>query len=156
MLGGIAFVSTGFLPTPVDKMLMVFEALTYALGSFLIARVGATYVSVINGVLLSVLRIGFFPFSLVFSVTYGLLIDGFFQVFKVKGKVDTNRSKLIISLVLATAITGVASMYVTTLMGMMPMVPTLYLAIIIIGVINGVVAGYLTVILWNRILKRYA
>jgi hypothetical protein len=154
LLGAVAFVSTGFLPSPVDKMLSVFQALTYALGSLIIAIGGATYVSVINGVLLSILRIGYFPFSLIFSVTYGLLVDGFFRVFRVKEKEHVDQSKLIISLVFATAIIGIASMYATTLMGMLPMLPTLYLAIIVIGAINGGVAGYLTTLVWNRILKR--
>ena len=46
--------------------------------------------------------------------------------------------------------TGVVSMYLTTLIQILPMVPTLYVAILFGGVINGVIAAYLTVLIWNR------
>ncbi len=155
LLGGIAFVSNGFLPTPIDKTLVVFQALAFALSSLLIVEGGATYASVINGILLSIFRIGYFPLSLVFSVVYGALVDGFFHAFKVKRQDHVNTAKLIISLALATAITGLASMYTTTLIQLLPMVPILYFAILVIGVFNGVAAGYLTLLVWNRYLARH-
>jgi hypothetical protein len=41
----------------------------------------------VTGLLLSGLRTGFFPFSLLFSLFYGVIIEGFFYFFKVrKGK----------------------------------------------------------------------
>jgi hypothetical protein len=84
LLGTVAFISTGFLPIPVDKMFVMIQALTFALGSLMMAGSGGAYASLINGILLSILRTGFFPFSLIFSLFYGLLIDGFFQAFKVR------------------------------------------------------------------------
>lgn len=155
LLGGVAFVSSAFLPTPIDKMLVVFQALAFALSSLLIIGGGATHSSAINGVLLSVFRIGYFPLSLAFSIIYGLLVDGFFHVFKVKEQDHVGKAKLIISLALATTITGLASMYTTTLMGLLPMVPTLYFAILMIGILNGAVAGYLTLLIWNRYLVHH-
>lgn len=148
----MAFVSTGFLPTPIDKMFVVTQALTFALGSLMMARSGATYASLINGILLSILRTGFFPFSLIFSLFYGLMIDGLFQAFKVKKGNYVKSARLITSLALGTSITGLVSMYLTTIIRLMPMAPILYFAILVIGVLNGVVAGYLVMLVWNKYL----
>jgi hypothetical protein len=83
------------------------------------------------------------------------LVDGFFHAFKVKQQDQLGKAKFIISLALATAITGLASMYTATLMGLLPMVPALYFAILVIGVLNGAVAGYLTLLIWNRYLAHH-
>ena len=56
MLGIIAFLSKAWLPTPIDKMFIVVQALTFTLASLLVGRWGATYASIVNGVLLSVIR----------------------------------------------------------------------------------------------------
>jgi hypothetical protein len=152
LLGTVAFVSTGFLPSPFDKMLIVFQALTFALGSLITSKGGATYVSLINGALLTVQRIEFFPLSIVFSLLYGVMIDFSFYAFKVRAKNNVSGTRLIAALTIVTAITGLASTFVTTLMGLMPMIPVLYFAILAIGVLNGVVAGYLALIIWKRFL----
>ncbi|MCS7103611.1 MAG: hypothetical protein NZ992_07005, partial [Candidatus Korarchaeum sp.] len=75
LLGVIAFTSKFLMPPMIDKVFLLVEATSFALSSILIGRWGATYASFVNGMLLSIVRIGFFPFSLMFSVLYGLLID---------------------------------------------------------------------------------
>ena len=155
LLGVVAFVSKGFLPTPMDKMFVVVQALTFALASLLIGGWGATYASVINGALLSIIRVGFFPFSLIFSIIYGLLIDGFFRLFTVKTDNYVKSVRLITSLTLSTAITGLTSIYITTLIGLMSIAPILYVIIFVIGVLNGVAAGYLTSLIWNKYLTHH-
>lgn len=152
LLGGIAFVSSGLMPSPFDKIFVVFQATAFALSSLLIARNGAVYSSIINGVLLSIFRIGYFPFSLFFSMAYGMLVDGFFHAFRIRGKTQLHRARLTVALAFATVITGVASMYTTTIMGLLPMLPALYLAIFAIGILNAVAASYLTSFIWNRYL----
>ena len=154
-MGTIAFVSTGFLPSPFDKILILFQALTFALSSLALKRGGATLASLINGVLLSISRTAFFPFSLLFSLTYGLLIDTLFYAVKVAPRNRPIRTKsLAITLAIATVTTGVVSMYLTTLIGLIPMVPTLYLGVLVAGVINGIIAGYLTAVIWKRSISR--
>ena len=151
VMGTIAFVSTGFLPSPIDKMLIVFQALPFALSSLALKKGGATLASLINGVLLSLFRTAFFPFSLVFSVVYGVFVDLLFYALKVAPeKRAVNAKKLAVALGVASGVTGVVSMYLTTLIQILPMVPTLYVAILFGGVINGVIAAYLTVLIWNR------
>ena len=150
----MAFVSNGFLPSPFDKMFIVIQALAFALGSLIIAKSGAIYASFINGVLLSLFRTGFFPFSLFFSLIYGLLIDGSFQVFKVNQGNNVKAKRLVFSLTLVTGVTGIVSMFLTTTMGLIPMVATMYLGVLVIGIFNGIIAGYLTLLIWNRFLSR--
>ena len=157
LLGVIAFISKGFLPNPVDKMFVLVQALTFALASLLTRGWGATYTSVVNGVLLSVLRIGFFPFSIIFSVIYGLLIDSLFRVFEIKtGEDNPVKTRLVICLLtLSSAITGLVSMYLSVLIGIMPMNLTLYLIVLVAGTLNGVVVGYLTALIWNKYLTHH-
>jgi len=150
LLGTIGFVSSGFLPSPVDKMLIGIQSLSFALASLIVNKGGATLASLITGLLLSILRVSFFPFSLIFSAVYGILIDGLFYLFKVQDGNLIKSKRLIVLLTVATGITGIASMYFTTLLNVIPMVPTLYIAILIGAVINGIIAGYLALIIWKR------
>jgi hypothetical protein len=78
------------------------------------------------------------------------LIDGFYNLFNVNERNKVKSKRLILLLSVATGITGVASMYMTTMLNLIPMIPTMYFAIIVGAIINGVIAGYLTVIIWNR------
>jgi len=134
-------------------MVIGIQALCFSLASLLVAKGGAIYASFITGLLLSILRTSFFPFSLLFSLFYGLLIDGFFYFFKVnKGKYVKSK-RLILLLTVATGITGVVSMYLTTMLCILPMIPVMYLAIIVVAILNGAIAGYLTVIIWNKYLS---
>jgi len=157
IFGVLILVFEMILPTPLDKMLVIIQALLLAISSLLLGRIGATYVAIIGGLLATVLRVGFAPFSLIFAVLYGLLVDGFFYVFKVRvphGDVKTNR--LMASLILSTAAVGLLSSYITVSIGLMPMMPVLYIIIIVIGIISGAAAGYLASFLWKRYLIHYA
>jgi hypothetical protein len=58
------------------------------------------------------------------------------------------------SLTVSTAITGLISVYITILIGLMPITPILYVIIFIIGVLNGVIAGYLTSLIWNKYFQK--
>ena len=151
-LGTLAFVSNGFLPSPLDKIIIGIQALSFSLASLLVTKGGAIYASFVTGLLFSIIRTSFFPFSLMFSLFYGLLIGSFFHFFEVSDGNNVNSRRLILLLTFATGITGVASMYLTTMLNVLPMIPTMYLGIIVGAIINGVIAGYLTVIIWNRYL----
>jgi hypothetical protein len=127
LLGTLAFISNGFLPSPIDKMFIMIQALSFALGSLLLTKGGAVYASLINGILLS-----------------------FFQGLKVAKGNEVKAKRLFASLTLATGITGVVSMFLTTAMGLLPMVATMYIGVLFIGILNGVAASYLTLLIWNR------
>ncbi len=151
------FVFKSILPTPIDKMFVIVQALLLALSYLLMGRGGATYVATISGLLTTIWRFSFFPFSLIFAVVYGLLVDGSSSAFKVRsphGDVKTGR--LVASLTLSTAAVGLLTTYITVSLGLMPMMPMLYIIIVLAGTINGVTAGYVASFLWEKYLFRYA
>jgi hypothetical protein len=152
LLGTVAFLSTGFLPSPIDKMVIGIQALCFSLAALLVPKGGATFASLIAGILLSVIRFWFFPFSLLFSVFYGVLIDGVFLSVNVSG-LKASKVKFILLLIVATGIVGVVSMFLTTLMGVLPMIPLMYIAIIAFAIPNGAAAGYVTLMIWKRYLS---
>jgi hypothetical protein len=155
LLGVVAFVPKASLPSPVDKMIVVFEALALGLASLLIVKWGATFASLIDGLLLTLFRAWFFPFSLVFALVFGLLIDGSFHLLGVASEGRAKTVRLMAAVSVSTALTGVLSMVVTTATGVMPNVPLVYLVILVVGVINGVAAGYLASVIWNRRVKTF-
>ncbi len=149
------FTSKVFLPAPINDIFVAVQALLLALSSLIVGRFGATYAALVNGFLVTVFTPSFAPFGLVFSLVYGLVTDGFLYAFKVRreGRVRTMRS--VAALAFSSALTGVSSMYVTTLLGLVPMMPALYAVVLLAGVLNGVLAGYLTMVIWNRCLINY-
>lgn len=154
IFGAVIFVSKTILPSPVDKMFIVVHALLLALGALLLPRMGATYVAVIGGVLTALWRIALALFTIAFDLSYGLLVDGFFYIFKVKTtdtRVKTDR--LIASLTVSTALVGLLSYYVTVSLGLIQRNPILEVGILVIGTFNGAVAGYFASIMWNKHLK---
>jgi len=154
LFGVVIFLSAIVLPTPIDKMFIIVQATLLGLSSLLVKRLGATYAATVGGLLMSLWRAAYAPFSLVFAIAYGLLVDGSFYLFRVRkpdGKVQTRR--VVASLTLSTAVVGLSSTYITVSIGLMPMIPALYAIIIVVGGINGVLAGFVTSFIWNRYLK---
>jgi len=155
LLGVLIFVSKTVVPSPMDKMFIVVHALLLALGALSFRRMGATYVAAIGGVLIALWRIALAPFTFVFALLYGLLVDGFFYILKVntdRGEVKTSR--LMAAMTVSTAFVGVLSYYVTVfLLGLLPRNFFLEVGMLFIGTFNGTVAGYLASIIWNRHLK---
>jgi uncharacterized membrane protein len=155
LFGVIVFLSKIAFPTPIDKMFIVVQGLMLALGSLIIGNFGGTYVGFIGGLLTAVLREGFGAFSLIFAIFYGASTDVFLKILNVKKAEKVKRVNTIIALTLSTAITGVLSMYSTTTLGLLPFNSTLYAIIILAALLNGVLAGYLATIIWNRYLIFY-
>jgi hypothetical protein len=154
LFGVVIFISGMIVPTPMDKMLIVVQATLLGLSSLLVKRLGATYAGSVAGLLMSLWRAAYAPFSLIFAIAFGLLVDGSFRFFRVrKPDGDVRTRSVVASLTLSTAVVGLCSMYVTISIGLMPMIPTLYAIIIIVGIINGVAAGFVTSLVWNRYLK---
>ena len=155
IFGAIIFLSKTFLPYPIDKMFMIVHALLLALGALLLGRMGATYVSVIGGVLTALWRTATAPFTFFFALLYGLFVDLFFFILKVnitEGTVKTSR--LVASMAIGTAFVGGISYYTTVyLVPLLPRNAVLERSILIIGTLSGAVAGYLASNIWSRYLR---
>jgi len=157
MFAVLVFISKTFIPTPVDKVLIVVQALFLGLGSIMLAPLGGTIVSTIAGVLTSAWRPSFAPFTLGFAVLYGLLVDTFSMLFRVKAEDGSVRARrLVAAVTLATAVTGMASYYTTVyVLSLLPRNIVLEAAILVIGIINGVAGGYLATMVWAKALKHF-
>ena len=139
-------------PSPINKMLVVIQALLLALGSLFVGTLGATCVALAGGILTALWNLALAPFTFLFALLYGLFVDSFFFLFKVdivEGRVKASR--LIGAMALSTMLVGISS-YCTTahLTGLVPRNLVTEIAIMIVGTVSGSVGGYLASIVWNR------
>jgi hypothetical protein len=167
MFGVAVFISKIALPSPFDKALVVFQALFLALGALLIGVMGATYVSLVGGILTAFWRASMAPFTLTFAVMYGLLIDSLIPGFKAKSpKGDVKSSRIVAAVTVSTGIVGLTSYYVSVfVVQIITRSPTVVyiaglainvmeIAILIAGLVNGLIAGYVASYIWKRNLRQ--
>ena len=152
LFGVIIFVSKIVLPTPIDKMVVVVQALLLALGFLLLGRLGATFVAVVGGLLSVLLRISFAHFTIFFALLYGLMVDVSSYFFRVKSPDGgVRKSRMMASITLSTAFVGLSSYYVTVyILNLLPRNPILEISILAAGIINGLVGGYLATLMWKK------
>jgi len=154
LFGVIVFLSKMILPTPIDKMFLVVQAMMLALGTLYISRFGGTGVALIGGLLTTLWRPSFAPFSLIIALMYGMLMD--ILIFGLRVKIADNEislKRLIIAIIIATSLTGIMGYSVTILaLELLPRNVMLEMLIFAAAIINGVVAGFLTTSVW-RVLK---
>ncbi|NWF87117.1 hypothetical protein HXY32_04840 [Candidatus Bathyarchaeota archaeon] len=156
VFGMLIFVTKTVLPAPINKIVIVIHAFLLALGALLLGKIGATYVSVVGGILTAVWNVALAPVSFLFAVVYGLLVDGFNIIFKVNPsnrKIDAWR--LIVTMTLSTALVGLMSYFMTLWMGLILRNFTMEIGILLIGFFSGAVAGYIAAIIWNKYLKNF-
>jgi hypothetical protein len=155
VFGALIFISKTFVPSPINKMIVVIQALLLALSSLLLSRFGAMYSGLIGGVLTALWNLALAPFSVVFAFLFGFLVDGFFFVLKVDGsEEEVNVTRMVAAMTLATAVVGSLSYYSTIhLFGILPRNLVMEMIILVIGTISGTLAGYLTSVIWNKYLR---
>lgn len=155
LFGVAVFISKGLLPSPLDKMLVVVQALFLALGALLSKPLGATKVAAIGGALTIFYRPALAPFTMAFALLYGLLTDSFMLVFRAAASEDNVRTKrLVAAMTFSTAVTGLTSYYFTVYV--VPIVarsPILEITILVVGVISGLLGGYLAALIWRKALR---
>jgi hypothetical protein len=164
-LGIIVFLVKGPLLAPYADFLLIIEAFLAGLGFTLLGRGGATYVEVVNGLLLTVYEAStvpvLAPFVLPLALLFGLLIDGLGSLLRVRGAGGIDSKKLALAITLASAITGTIAYFATLSalvgLGFLPSDPSmdliLGLVVIVIGVIEGGAGGYLAGRVWEKNLK---
>jgi hypothetical protein len=91
-------------------------------------------------------------FTMIFALFYGLLTDGFLLVLNVKAfERDVDLKRLVVAMTLSTTFVGLVSYFVSkNVLGLFPNIPALEGMILIAGVMNGVVGGYLTGVIWRK------
>jgi hypothetical protein len=155
LFGVMIFIFETLLPTPMDKAFTFFQAMLLSLGYLLIGVPGATFISLVGGSLTAIWRAPLAPFTLGFALLFGGLIDVFCSVFGARDRNgNVRQTRLILAVALSTMITGYFGYYVTITYDLMPLDPTLGNAILIAGIVSGIVGGYLSLILWKRIFRK--
>ena len=156
IFGVVIFVTKTVVPTPMNKMLIVVQALLLGLGNLLLNKKGATYVAVVSGVLTALWNVALAPFTFSFALLYGLLVDGFFFIFKVNtvnGKLKTGRSMA--AMTLSTVLVGLLSYYTSVWLVLIPRNLPLEVIILSVGIFSGAIAGYFISIIWNKQLANH-
>lgn len=155
IFGVLIFTSKTFIPSPINKMIVIIQAILLALSSLLLRKFGATYSGIIGGLLTALWNLSLAPFSFAFALLFGLLVDSLFFVFKVNTSGDdVSTTGIVAAMTLATAFVGTLSYYSTTqLIKLIPRNLVMEITILIIGTISGALAGYLTSIIWRKYLR---
>jgi len=155
LFGSAIFISKILVPSPFDKVLVVFQAMFLGLGAIMLVPLGATLVAVIGGLLTAAWRAPTAFFTVSFAVLYGLLVDGFCLLLKVQsseGKISTGR--LTGAVTISTALVGMASYYITTFVfQLVPRNQMLEIGILAGGIVSGLVGGYLASLVWRKSIR---
>jgi len=155
LFGAMVFAFETIFPSPIDKAFVFFQASLLSLGYLLLGVPGATYVSMVGGLLTALWRVPLAPFTVTFALLYGLLIDAISSIIKVRSvESDVKAKRLIIATTTSTLVVGLASYYTSVIFKLLPRNPPLEIGILVAGTLNGLVGGYVSVIIWKRILKR--
>lgn len=132
---------------------MIVEALLVGLGFIILGRGGATYTEAVNGLLLTLVKPYFAPFSLLLALLYGIQVDLIGTVFKVKPP-DVKARRMVTALTISTATTGLIAYYTTAVVtNLVKVDASIAATILIFGVVSGAAGGYLAARIWNRNLK---
>lgn len=159
----IAAVKAPF-PFPVADILNIVEVPLLGLSFLILGKGGATYAGLVNGMISSVAKVGFFPFNLIFGVCYGMLVDGFGTAVKARSEAKTSSRRLMVALAAASTVLGLGITYITLALNLNPSVSfpgysttqlleVVYLPTVVWGVFSGVVGGFVSARVWERGLK---
>jgi len=155
LFGVLTFLSKAPLPSPVDKITVIVQALSLALGHLLLGLWGATFVALVGGALTALWRAPMAPFSIGFALVYGLLVDGLSVALRVRapgGRVRERR--LTAAVTVATAVVGLTSYYATVYVARL-LTRNLVMEVVILvgGTLSGLGGGYLAALIWRKALR---
>lgn len=154
LFGSIIFVTRVFVPSPIDKILIVVDAVLLALSALFIKNIGATYVGAVGGALTGLWRPTLLPFSFLLVFLYGVMVDAFLFLFKVQASNEgVNRNRLMMAMAISTLLIGFISYYTFTVFPLVYSNPVLDLTVAFMGPVTGAVSGYAASYLWNKFLK---
>jgi len=155
LFGVLILCINGFIPAPTSDFLIVFQSLFLALSYLVVGRGGATYVGVVSGALITVVKVGFFPVDLVFATMFGVLVDVLAMALRVQEDGRARTLRLVVCMMISTGVVGLSAFYVSVIafpsaFTAVPHDPLTDLTILVFGVASGAVAGAIGARLWNR------
>jgi hypothetical protein len=155
LFGSVMFITRFFVPPPISSLLIAVDAVLLALSALFVKSLGATYVAIVGGVLTGLSRPSLIPFSIIYLVFYGVLVDGFLFALKVRGTNEgVNRNRLMIGMAVATLIIGFLTYYLSSVFPrIIEQNQALDMVVAFMGPVTGATAGYASAYLWNKYLK---
>jgi hypothetical protein len=154
LFGVISFSIKGFIPAPTADFLIGIESFLLALTVIIVGRFGATYMELVNGLILTPVKISFAPFSLLLALLFGIQVDILSLLLRPREGAEVRKGRMVAVMTIGTATTGLISYYATAVIThIVPNDPILDITILVYGVVSGAVGGYLAVKVWNRNLK---
>lgn len=158
IFGAMILVTNGFIPAPDSDFLIVIQSTLLALSFLVVGRGGATYVGVVSGLLITVVKLGFFPVDLVFATLFGVLVDVLGSLLRVEKDGVASSTRLAACMMVSTGVVGLGAFYVSVFafpasFTDVPHDPVTDATILVFGVVSGAVAGVIAARLWNRNLR---
>ena len=154
LFGVLILVTIGFIPPPTSDFFIAIEAFLLALSFLVAGRGGATYVGLVAGILITLVKTAFFPYDLVFSILFGALVDVTGLAFLAKSGREAKTARLTAALTVSTGVVGFVAYYVTAVLtNVVPNELILDLSVLGFGIVSGAVGGYAAARVWNRYLK---
>jgi len=155
IFGVLILVTNGFIPAPDSDFLIIIQSLLLALSYLVVGRGGATYVGVVSGMLITVVKLGFFPVDLIFATLFGVLVDVLGSLLHVQKDGRANSLRLAVCMMVSTGVVGLGAFYVSVFafpssFTNVPHDPLTDATILVFGVLSGAAAGVIAARLWNR------
>ena len=155
LFGVIILVTNGYIPAPDSDFLIIIQSLLLALSYLIVGRGGATYVGVVSGMLITAVKLGFFPVDLIFASLFGVLVDVLGAALHVQENGRASSLKLAVCMMVSTGVVGLGAFYVSVIMfpssfANVPHDPITDSTILLFGVLSGAAAGVIGARLWNR------
>jgi tetrahydromethanopterin S-methyltransferase subunit E len=151
IFGAMILAVNGFIPAPTSDFLIVLQSFLLALSFLVLGKGGATYVGVVSGVLITTVKISFFPLDLVFSIMFGVAVDILAVALRAKEDGRANSLRLVVCMMASTGIVGFIAYYVTAVMtNLVPNEFFLDLTVLLFGIVSGAVGGAVAARVWNR------
>ncbi len=160
LFGSIIFVTNVFLPSPLNYLIIVVQAVLLALSGLFIPKVGAMSVGAVGGLLTALISgAALGPFTFFFAFLFGVFVDAFLFIFKIKGSAQgISRNRLMAAMAVSTLLIAVSS-YLAFTTGFLSFSlfiqrsPMLDALVMFMGPVTGAVAGYAASYLWNKYLR---
>ena len=164
LLGVVIAVVKAPFTFPETDYLIIVEVPILDLSYLVLGRGGATYTGLVNGVIQSAVKVAFFPYDLIFAVSYGFLVDAFCTAFRVSRGGKTSMIRLVSALGVASTILGVSIAYAFLALDLSAslglgsysstaLVEVVYIPIVVWGIISGALGGFISARVWEKNLK---
>jgi len=155
VFGAMILVTNGFIPAPDSDFLIIIQSLLLALSFLIVGKGGASYVGIVSGILITAVKVGFFPVDLVFATLFGVMVDVLGVAFRVQKDGRAISSRLAAAMMVSTGLVGLGAFYVSVIafpssFTDVPHDPITDATILIFGVISGAGAGLIAARLWNK------